>query len=93
MSLFVRQPLGRVDLCPWVQGPPRHEVNRVRNTTILRRGIAAIAALALAGSLASCAQSQRETGTTTEEGSGGGDFVFAGLLRPGDAGSGAGQRR
>ncbi|HEY5786567.1 MAG TPA: ABC transporter substrate-binding protein, partial [Microlunatus sp.] len=54
----------------------------MRNTTILRRGIAAIAALALAGSLASCAQSQRETGTTTEEGSGGGDFVFAGSSDP-----------
>ena len=54
----------------------------MRNTTILRRGIAAIAALALAGSLASCAQSQRETGSTTEEGSGGGDFVFAASSDP-----------
>jgi peptide/nickel transport system substrate-binding protein len=54
----------------------------VRNTTILRRGIAAIAALVLAGSLASCAQSQRETGSTTEEGSGGGDFVFAASSDP-----------
>ncbi len=54
----------------------------MRNTTILRRGIAAIAALALAGSLASCAQSQRETGSTTEQGSGGGDFVFAASSDP-----------
>ena len=54
----------------------------MRNTTILRRGIAAIAALALAGSLAACAQSQRETGSTTEEGSGGGDFVFAASSDP-----------
>ena len=53
----------------------------MRHTTILRRGIAAIAALTLAGTLASCAQSQRETGSTTE-GSSGGDFVFAASSDP-----------
>jgi peptide/nickel transport system substrate-binding protein len=56
-------------------------VTIVRHTRILRRGIAAIAALTLAGTLASCAQSQRETGTTTE-GNSGGDFVFAASSDP-----------
>ena len=47
-----------------------------------------MAALALAGSLASCAQSQRETGSTTEQGSGGGEsFRLRGFLRSqGDGG-------
>ncbi|WP_344810872.1 ABC transporter substrate-binding protein [Microlunatus aurantiacus] len=54
----------------------------MRNTRILRRGIAAIAALTLAGTLGACAQSQRETGSTTEEGAAGGDFVFAASSDP-----------
>lgn len=53
----------------------------MRKTTLLRRGIAAVAALALAGSLASCAQSQRDTGSSTEN-DGGGDFVFAASSDP-----------
>lgn len=32
--------------------------------------------------MASCAQSQRETGSSTESGSGGGDFVFAASSDP-----------
>ena len=54
----------------------------MRDTKILRRGIAAIAALTLAGTLASCAQSQRETGSSTENSGGGGDFVFAASSDP-----------
>ena len=54
----------------------------MRHTRFLRRGIAAIAALALAGSLVSCAESQRDTGSTTDEASGGGDFVFAASSDP-----------
>lgn len=40
-----------------------------------------MAAVALAGSLASCAQSERETGSTADE-AGGGDFVFAASSDP-----------
>jgi peptide/nickel transport system substrate-binding protein len=55
----------------------------VRNTRILRQGIAAIAALVLAGTLASCAESQRDTGSTTDQASGGGgDFIFAASSDP-----------
>ena len=53
----------------------------MRNRTIFRRGIAAVAALALAGTLASCAESQRETSSSSEQ-SGGGDFVFAASSDP-----------
>jgi len=53
----------------------------VRNRTIFRRGIAAVAALALAGTLASCAQSQRETGSSSEQ-STSEDFVFAASSDP-----------
>lgn len=54
----------------------------MRYTRILRRGTAAVAALTLAATLASCAQSQRETGSSTDAGSGGGDFVFAASSDP-----------
>ncbi|BAK36624.1 putative peptide ABC transporter substrate-binding protein [Microlunatus phosphovorus NM-1] len=53
----------------------------VRNRTIFRRGIAAVAALALAGTLASCAQSQRETDSSSEQ-STSQDFVFAASSDP-----------
>ena len=53
----------------------------MRNRTIFRRGIAAVAALALAGTLASCAQSQRETGSSSEQ-STSEDFVFAASSDP-----------
>lgn len=65
----------------WSPARKRHEVNVVRNRTIFRRGIAAVAALALAGTLASCAESQRETSSSSEQ-SGGGDFVFAASSDP-----------
>ncbi|WP_197536430.1 ABC transporter substrate-binding protein [Microlunatus phosphovorus] len=53
----------------------------MRNRTIFRRGIAAVAALALAGTLASCAQSQRETDSSSEQ-STSQDFVFAASSDP-----------
>ena len=58
---------------------PRHSL---RPRPYWRRGVAAIAALALIGSLGACAQSQRDAGTTTEEGAGGGEFVFAASSDP-----------
>ena len=46
-----------------------------------RLGVAAIASLALVGSLGACAQSQRDAGGTASAGSGG-DFVFAASSDP-----------
>ncbi|MFT4165798.1 MAG: ABC transporter substrate-binding protein [Microlunatus sp.] len=53
----------------------------MRNRSIFRRGMAAVAALALAGTLASCVESQRETDTSSEQ-TASQDFVFAASSDP-----------